>query len=189
MNPTDARPDTQGNGARGDGWPGTTPVHAEPVARYDLNDPAELPPRPPLSPWALTGRVLASLVIAALTAGVAILFVQLRSTQGQLRTTEATAAKAVAQDGQLSRALGVNASQTSANGGTLGNLSGSVGSLAHQLQVIRAQLANPPIPHYGICVKTWTDNSTDDISNVVITDPVAPGTCGQGTYVSAVPGG
>jgi hypothetical protein len=168
---------------------GTMPLRAEPAATYDIDPPTESSPLPEhqTSVWAFTARVVTGLVMAALAAGLVIVFIQLHQAQGKLT-------KVSSQYAQLSNALGVNASKT---GGTLGNLSGSVGtlsgtvaSLKHEMAVLRGKVDNPAAPHYGVCLVRTTDNATGDLANITLVTPVVTGasySCPQGNLVSVVP--
>lgn len=148
------------------------PIQAEPAATYGINPPTHVPHAHP--PRSLAARVVFALVLAALTAGLALSLVQGHS--ASLRV-----AHAEQQYAQLSRALGVNATQTSTNGG-------SVDQLGSKVSTLQQQMAG--VSHYAICLKTWIDN-TGNVTGVVLSTPTVNGNgvygCASGVMVSVAP--
>lgn len=154
------------------------PLHAEPAATYGINPPSSPPPKPPAGPWSLAARLVLSVLVAALAAGLAASLVMLRS-------VSATASKASREVSQLSRAVGAVGQDASQNGG-------SVTSLRSQLSAVQAQVGSIPtdLNHFGVCLRTWTDN-TGNVSSVALSTPVVSGngtvSCPAGVLVSVVP--
>lgn len=148
------------------------PIQAGPAATYGINPPTHVPhPHPSRSRAA---RVAVALVLVALTAGLVLSLAQGHS--ASLR-----AARAEQQYNALSRSLGVNASQTSANGGSVTTLKGQFNALQSQVNATE---------HYAVCYETWTDNN-GFLTGTSLSTPVIGNNgniqCPRGVLVSVVP--
>jgi hypothetical protein len=155
------------------------PLHAQPAATYGINPPLPSSLRRGPRPWPLAARLAVAVLVIGLATGFAMSLITLRS----VSTRETRDSRTIS---QLSQALGVNASQTTQNGG-------SVSQLNRELSGVQARLRSllpPGLAHYGVCLVRTTDNATGDLANITLVAPVVTAgsyTCPQGNFVSVVP--
>jgi hypothetical protein len=155
-----------------------TDYHHEVNAPPQQDVPASLtinPPKPhPHVPrgWPLGARLTVAVLIIALAAGFTMSLISLHNVSGKAAQASQQAAAEAA----------------------------SVASLGQQLARLQARVAIPaPVfhlpaiyQHYGFCVSFSRNTGNGDLVDVNLTAPqVAAGsyTCGQGNFVSVIPGG
>jgi hypothetical protein len=170
----------------------TQPYHEDAQLSYGINPPAGLQPEDSseqaapaprtyaphkhVAAWRQVRRTINGAVIGALAVALAVTVVQLHSMSQRQVGDERTVS-------QISKAVGMNASQTTQNGGFVSTLRGQINAIQNEVNATS---------HYGVCLRTEMDNN-GFITSVSMTAPVLSNnqdTCpaGTGVFVPVEPG-
>lgn len=152
-----------GNGDYHHAPPDHPPAPVRPL--LTLSEPSPRPSRA----WPLTARLAVAVLIIALAAVTAMSLISIR-----------TATAKASQASQLASAEAV-----------------SLGSMGRELAALQAKVATPAkvyrppaiYQHYGFCVSFSRNTGNGDLVDINLTAPQGSYACGQGNFVSVVPGG